>query len=480
MRLHVRLLAAGLAVAAFALPTAPCPAAERRPNIVFILADDLGWTDLGCMGSAYYETPAIDRLARQGLKFTSYYNCQNCAPTRAALMSGQYGPLTGIFTVGTSERGQAQFRKMNVPANRTQLPLDRVTVADALKGAGYATGMFGKWHLGQAPAYHPSRRGFDEAVVSMGRHFDFNTNPKVEVPAGTYLADFLTDRAVGFIERHKDRPFFLYLPHFGVHAPYQAKKELIARYEKKRPAGGHHDPVYAAMIDSVDQSVGRVLAKLDELKLADNTVVIFSSDNGGVGGYAAAGVKARGVTDNAPLRGGKGMLYEGGVRVPFLVRWPGVIKPGTVCDHPAIHVDLFPTFLELAGAKPPKQTLDGVSLVPLWKDPGTRLPREAVYAHFPGYLEGGGPGSWRTTPAGSIRAGDFKLLEFFEDGRLELYNLKEDLGEKTNLADKLPDKTRELHAKLVAWRKSVEAPMPELKKAAPAPGRQNDQQREQE
>src|SRR5262249_18773414 len=193
-----------------------------------------------------------------------------------------------------------------------------------------------------------------------------------------YLADFLTDRAVRFIEANKDRPFFLYLPHFGIHAPHQAKKELIARFEKKAPAGGQHNPVYAAMIASVDESVGRVLAKLGELGVAENTVVIFSSDNGGVGGYEAAGVQARGITDNAPLRGGKGMLYEGGVRVPFLVRWPGVIRPGSACDQAAIHVDVFPTILELAGASaPPNQPLDGVSLVPLWRDPGARLPRDA-------------------------------------------------------------------------------------------------------
>jgi arylsulfatase A-like enzyme len=435
----------------------------RVPNIVFILADDLGWTDLGCMGSRYYETPAIDNLARQGMKLTSYYNCQNCAPTRAALMSGQYAPRTGIYTVGSLERGTAKFRTMEVPVNNTRLPLDKVTVAQALKQAGYATALFGKWHLGDDGDYHPAKRGFDEAIVSMGRHFDFTTNPKVEVPKDAYLADFLTDQALRFIDRNKDRPFFLYLPHFGVHAPHQAKKDMIARFEMKPPTAGHKSPVYAAMIASVDESVGRVLAKLDELRLADNTVVIFSSDNGGVGGYEAAGVKAGAITDNAPLRGGKGMLYEGGVRVPFLVRWPGVVKPAGVCDRPAIHVDLYPTLLEIAGAAQPKQTLDGVSLVPLFRDAEAVLPREAIYAHFPGYLEGSGVGQWRTTPAGSIRSGDYKLLEFFEDGRLELYNLKDDIGEKRDLAKRMPEKTKELHGKLVAWRKAVAAPLPMAK-----------------
>ncbi len=433
---------------------------SRPPNIVFLLADDLGWTDLGCQGSRYYETPAIDKLAAQGMRFTNYYHCQNCAPTRAALMTGQYPPRTGIYTVGTLERGSAEHRKMNVPVNVTQLPRERKTIADVLKAARYTTALFGKWHLGQGMGgYHPAQRGFDQAIVSMGRHFDFTTSPKVTYPEGTYLADFLTDHAVDFLEKNKDRPFFLYVPHFGVHTPLQAKKELIAKYQKKKAVGGHKNPVYAAMIESVDQSVGRILAKLDELKLSDNTVVIFASDNGGVGGYV--GISARNITDNAPLRGGKGMLYEGGVRVPFLVRWPGVIKPGTTCDEPAIHVDLFPTLMELGRAKaPPKQVLDGESLVPLFRDPRAKLKRDALYVHFPGYLEGGGPGQWRTTPVGSIRKGDYKLLEFFEDGRLELYNLKDDPGEKSNLAEKMPARTRELQTQLAAWRKNLKAAMP--------------------
>jgi len=459
----LRLVLLALVLASCSIVQAAEPSAGRPPNIVFILADDLGWTDLGCMGSKFYETPNIDRLASQGMRFTSYYNYQNCAPTRAALMTGQYSPRTGIFTVGNLDRGQEKNRKMTVPRNETNLALDRVTVAQPLKTAGYTTALFGKWHLGEMGEHHPSRRGFDEAIVSMGKHFDFVTNPKVDYPPGTYLADFLTDQAVRFIEKNKDKPFFLYLPHFGVHTPLQAKKELIAKYKQKQPVGGHHDPVYAAMIQSVDESVGRVLAKLDELKLADNTVVIFSSDNGGVGGYEAAGVHSKSVTNNAPLRGGKGMLYEGGVRDPFIVRWPGVVKPGSTCDQPCAHVDIFPTFLELASVKTlVKQTLDGVSLVPLLRNADATLAREAIYFHFPGYLEGD-TGSWRTTPVGAIRAGDWKLVEFFEDGKLELYNLKEDIGEKNNLAAKLPEKTRELHDKLVAWRKAIDAPMPKLK-----------------
>lgn len=448
----------------FCLTIASFAAAQSRPNIVFILADDLGWTDLGCQGSKYYETPNIDRLAAQGLRLTSYYHCQNCTPTRAALMSGQYPPRTGIYTVGSLERGDAGRRKLDVPQNETNLPLDRVTIAQALKDAGYATGMFGKWHIGQQGPYHPGRRGFDEAIVSMGRHYNFTTQPKAEVPEGAYLADWLTDKAVDFLERHKSGPFFLYLPHFGVHTPLQAKPELIEKYKAKPGVGGHSNPVYAAMIDSVDQSVGRVLAKLDELKLAENTVVIFASDNGGVGGYAREGIGSKENTDNAPLRGGKGTLYEGGVRVPFIVRCPGVIQPGTTSDEPGMHIDVYPTLLEIAGAKgPPKQVLDGVSLVPVFKQPASKLPREALYVHFPGYLEGG-PSAWRTTPVGTVRSGDFKLLEFFETGKVELYNLKEDLGERQDLAASLPDKARELQENLAAWRKSVGAKMPTPKR----------------
>lgn len=438
--------------------------AIRPPNIVFILADDLGWTDVGCFGTKYYETPNIDRLAQQGMKFTSAYTCgPNCAPTRASLMSGQYTPRHGILTVNTLERGQDQYRKMIPPPNETKLPLDKKTIAQVLKSAGYATAMFGKWHLGNDAAHHPAQRGFDSALVSMGRHFDFQTIPPVKSSPETCLADFLTDQAVKFIDDNKSKPFFLYLPHFAVHAPHHAKKELIARFERKEPVGGHRDPTYAAMIQSVDESVGRVMAKIDDLGLAENTLIFFSSDNGGVGGYAGAGIpSAKGITDNAPLRGGKGMLYEGGIRVPLIARWPSVIKPGTTCEQPVISVDFMPTFQDLANASiESKYTLDGNSIVPLLKDAQTAAwQRSSIYWHFPGYLEANAnQGTWRSTPAGAIRAGDFKLIEFFETGRVELYNVKEDISEKTDLSDKNPTKTREMMQKLASWRESVKAPM---------------------
>lgn len=440
-------------------------AAADRPNIVLILADDLGWTDLGCQGSRYYETPNIDQLARTGLRFTSAYTCgPNCQPTRAAMMSGQYGPRTGIYTVGGTDRFDTSSRPLVPVENVQQLPLDRRTLGESMKEAGYATALFGKWHLGQQGKHHPSKRGYDEAITSMGLHFDFATQPKVDYPEGIYLADWLTDLSLDFINKNRDRPFFLELHHFAVHSPHQAKPDLTARFQTKPGVGGHHDPRYAAMIASVDESVGRVVARLAELKLTERTLVIFTSDNGGVGGYVAAGVKTKeGITDNAPLRGGKGMLYEGGIRVPWIARWPGTIAPGTTTDEPINSVDLYPTFLDLAGQPLPRNVvLDGSSVAPLMRGQPLSA-RKPLYWHFPGYL-GSGKDIWRTTPAGAVRAGDWKLIEFFEDDHVELYNLKDDPGERTNLADRLPQKRDELHALLRNWRAEVQAPMPERRK----------------
>jgi arylsulfatase A-like enzyme len=436
--------------------------AIKRPNIVFILADDLGYTDVACFGSKYYETPNIDRLAAQGKRFTSGYSCgPNCQPTRAALVSGQYSPRTGVYTVGSIDRFNWQSRPLRPVDNVVKLGPEKITVAETLQQAGYATGIFGKWHLGEDPKHHPLRQGFDEAIVSMGQHFDFETIPKVEYPAGTYLADFLTDKGVDFIRRHKDGPFFLYLTHFAVHSPHEAKPDLIEKFKPKAPAGGHRDPTYAAMIASVDESVGRVLAVLDELNLAQDTLVIFSSDNGGVGGYEREGIQGGSITDNSPLKGGKGMLYEGGIRVPYIFRWTGRITPGQVSEVPINSVDLYPTLIELTGATPAAgYPLDGTSyLNVLTGDGKAEGRRNPLFWHFPGYLGAGG-GTWRTAPGSAIRAGDWKLIEYFEDGHLELYNLSDDLGEKHNLAAANPAKTQELHTQLVAWRKQIGAPLP--------------------
>ena len=315
--------------------------AVARPNVVFIMADDLGWTDLGCFGSGFYETPNIDRLAEDGVRFTSHHHCQNCTPTRAALMTGQYAPRTGVYTVGGIDRFDWSRRPLVPVENVTMLPLDREIIAAALRRAGYATGIFGKWHLGEKGDFHPGRRGFDEAVTTQGRHFGFETDPPVPHAAGEYLADFLTDRAVDFIGRHADEPFFLYVPHFGVHAPFDAKPELVKRFEGRPPVGGHGNATYPAMNASVDESVGRIVRALEEHGLTENTLVIFASDNGGVGGYAREGLtNQRGdVTDNAPLRSGKGSLYEGGTRVPLIAKWPGIVPAGTTFGQPTIHVD---------------------------------------------------------------------------------------------------------------------------------------------
>jgi arylsulfatase A-like enzyme len=452
---------AHLLLSALLLPLAAARAADH-PNIVFILADDLGYTDVAAYGSKYYETPNIDRLVQEGLKFTNgYTNGPNCQPTRAALISGQYGPRTGIYTVGGIERFNWRSQALRPVDNVVSLPAEKITIAQALKGAGYATGLFGKWHLGSKPEAHPSKRGFDEAIVSNGRHFNFTTDPKVSYPEGAYLADFLTDKAVDFIERHKDGPFFLYVPHFGVHAPYEAKPELIAKFKAKPAAGGHNDPTYAAMLASVDESVGRITAKLDQLGLAENTLVIFSSDNGGVGGYQREGIQAKDTTDNAPLKGGKGTLNEGGIRAPYVFRWKGTIPAGTISNQLIASIDLYPSTLELAGAKKPENyVLDGVSYAAHLKDPAhTKVERDALFWHFPGYL-GAGNNTWRTKPVSVVRSGQWKLIQSLEDRSLQLYDLEADLGEKKNLAGSNPEKAQELLGKLDAWREQVKAPLP--------------------
>lgn len=434
---------------------------KRKPNVVFILADDLGYTDISAYGSEYYETPNIDRLAKEGVKFTDGYTAgPNCQPTRAALISGQYGPRTGVYTVGNIDRFEWQTQKLRPVENLAVLPAEKITIAQSLKKAGYATGLFGKWHLGNAAADHPSKRGFDEAIVSSGQHFKFKTNPPTEVSDDTYLADFLTDKAVDFIQRHKDQPFFLYVPHFGVHSPLQAKDSLIAKFRDKPADGGHKDPVYAAMIASVDESVGRITAKLDELGLSENTLVVFTSDNGGVGGYQRDGIQAKDTTDNAPLRGGKGTLHEGGIRVPYVFRWKGTIPAGSVSAAPIISVDLHPSLLELSGAPAPEnQPLDGVSYVSALKDPAAKLNREAIFWHFPGYLGSGGD-TWRTKPRSVVREGNWKLIQNLEDKSLELYDLSADIGEKNNVASSQPEKAAALLTRLDEWRDSVGAKLP--------------------
>ncbi len=422
----------------------------RRPNIVFILIDDMGWPDTGCYGNRFNETPHIDALAAQGMRFTdAYAACPVCSPTRASIMSGQYPARVGItdFIPGH----QRPWAKLQVPVNRTQhLPLEIVTVAESLKAAGYTCGYFGKWHLGGRDHF-PDVQGFDSWRVAEGRHFNFKTVPPMDVGKDAYLAEFLTDQAEAFLEQNRARPFFLYLAHFAVHVPIEARQELVEKYEKKpRPDTGVNNPVYAAMVEHVDHSVGRIMAKLEELGLTRNTVVIFTSDNGGL--RLRYDLQGPLVSSNAPLREEKGTLYEGGIREPLLVRWPGVVEPGSTCTVPVSSVDFYPTLVDIAGdALPARQPLDGRSLRPLLEQRAA-LDRDAIYWHYPHYHH--------STPAGAMRAGDWKLIEFFEDGRLELYNLVEDISESRNLAASMPARAAELREKLAAWRHGVNAAMP--------------------
>ena len=430
----------------------PEEAKRRPPNIVFILIDDLGWSDLPSYGNAFCGTPNIDRLARQGVRFTDFYAAGAvCSPTRAGIMSGQYQARFGItdFIPGHWR----PFEKLVVPEVTRNLPAALTTMAEALHDAGYATGHFGKWHLG-GQGSQPPDHGFTTAVTTGGRHFAprFRTTPKMDVPDGTYLADFLTDRALEFIDRNRSRRFFIHLSHYAVHIPLEAKAGTIKKYEKKpKPAKGINHPVYAAMIEHVDESVGRVLAKLKALGLEDDTVVVFTSDNGGLRQrYTADGDI---VTTNAPLRDEKGSIYEGGIRVPLIVRYPGMTPHGTTCAEPTISVDFYPTFLELAGSDGDSgHVLDGLSLVPLLKDPTSRLDRDAIYFHYPHYHH--------SRPAGAIRARNWKLIEFFEDGALELYDLEDDIGERRNRSGEEAGRADELRRRLAAWRESVGAAMP--------------------
>ena len=446
--------AASLLVSRYSAAAAKGAPVTTPPGFVFIYIDDMGWGDVGFNGSNFYQTPNIDRLAKQGTVFTSAYaNAPNCAPSRACLMSGQYAPRHGVYTVGNSARGKAHRRKLIPIKNKVMLDPNIVTIAEALKSAGYVCGHFGKWHLGTNKSHEsarqgdPGSQGFDEVLTTR------RPSKKADPKADAHHTRQITDRAAAFIEKNKSKPFFCYVSHNTIHMPLLEDPRLVAKYKAKtESAQPGNNPVVAAMIETLDTNVGRLLDKLEDLKIADNTVVFFFSDNGGVFGFSSMG----------PLRAGKGTLYEGGVRVPMAVRWPGRTKPGTVCDVPVIGIDFYPTMLDMAGAaKPSSQVLDGQSLVPLLKG-HTNLKREALFWHFPAYLESnyGYPGTWRTTPAGAVRAGNYKLIEFFEDQRLELYNLKDDIGENYNLAEKMPERTRQLHKLLKNWRKSVNAPVP--------------------
>lgn len=452
--------------------------AAERPNILFIFADDLGWSDVGFNGSRYYETPRIDRLAAEGMRFTdSYVAAPNCSPSRATLMFGQYPPRTGCYTVGGEEGGgevNAELRRVTSPKSVKTIPVEKVCVARPLTSAGYSTAVFGKWHLGDYREFLPTERGFQQGFIIPNPHRQedfgpFETRPPVENAKGVYQSDFLADAALKFIAANREKPFFVYLSFFNsVHATHEGShippdEQVRARYAAKPPVGDDKDPAFAAKVERLDQVVGRVLDQIEALKLAQNTLVVFYSDNGGVGGYRAMGDHGtRSYTDNAPLRGGKSTLYEGGIRVPLAMRWPGVIRPGSVCETPVTSVDFYPTFLELCGAKAdPAYTLDGVSLMPLLKGEPLNDPGRAIFWHFPVYYGNKQKnGVWVNTPCSAIRADDFKLIEFFEDNRLELYNLREDIGETKNLASSDHERATAMHRKLQQWQADTRAFIP--------------------
>jgi arylsulfatase A-like enzyme len=447
-------------IAGLALLTFPAVAAAAdRPNVVLILMDDLGRNDVGCYGSTYYRTPHIDRLAASGVRFTdAYAACPVCSPTRASILTGKY-PARLHLTDWLPGRTDRPDQRLLRPAIRQHLPLEEITLAEALKSAGYATGHVGKWHLG-GQGFLPTNQGFDVNVAG-----DANGSPPTyiapfknrqgrfmrgleDAPAGQYLTDRLTTEAERFIEANKDRPFFLYFAHYAVHIPLMAKPDVVAKYPAGGKPGTQNNPVYAAMVESMDDSVGRVVKKLDELGLTKNTLVIFTSDNGGLSVLEGPHTPA---TTNAPLREGKGYLYEGGIREPLLIAGPGVAKPGTTCSVPVCSIDFFPTVLELCGVKSAAKP-DGVSIAPLLR--GEAMNRDALYWHYPHYANQGGK------PGGAVREGDRKLIEWYEDGALELYDLRNDPTESTNLAAREPAAAARLRQRLAAWRASVDAQMP--------------------
>lgn len=439
----------------------PAIAEPRKPNVIFILADDLGWGELGSYGNTFNETPNLDRLASQGMRFTrAYAAAPVCSPMRCSLMTGQWPARQRI----------SDYLR---PDDSIHLKEELTVLPEVLKSAGYATGIIGKWHLtgyASAGAYEssPDKHGFDEVILSEnagiagGSYFHpyhFNQSVARRLGEKEYLTDRLNLEAVDFIHRHKEQPFFLYLAHYAPHTKLNGKPDLVWRFKAKSGAGdgkkgSPNNPDLAAMLYSIDEGVGKIMATLDELKLAGDTILIFNSDNGG----------ETNVTVNGPLRGGKSMLYEGGIREPLIVRWPGRIAPGSVCDIPVNSVDYFPTFAAVAGAAlPAAQPFDGVSILPLWLGKGEFVRKDPMIWHYPldkPHFLGG-------RSAGAIQEGDWKLIEFFDTGEVELYNLKDEIGEKRNLAAAQPDRKNELLAKLKAVQKQM--PPPPSKPESPAP-----------
>lgn len=452
----------------------------KPPNVVFLLVDDLGWNDLGCYGSAFYETPHIDQLAKEGMRFTdAYASCPVCSPTRASLLTGKYPARLNItdWIPGSNP----QNRLLLGTEDKHALPLEEVTLAETLKEAGYQTAFFGKWHLGEK-GYFPENQGFD---LNKGGHgagqpasyfYPYkNKHQKWDVPGlengvdGEYLTDRLTKESIQFIEDNKNNSFLLYLAYYNVHTPIQSKPELISKYKDKKAKlpkntkldflierDGHtkqqqDNPAYAGMIQSVDESVGSIRQYLSDLGLAENTILIFTSDNGGL---TTLPKNRKPPTSVLPLRAGKGWLYEGGIRVPTIINYPKVIAKNTTCTIPITSTDFYPTILELANLPAlPQQHSDGKSLVPLLQSQ-PNFNRNALYWHYPHYH-----GSMNR-PSAAIRIGEYKLIQWFEDGALELYNLTQDIGEQYNLVEQMPEKTLELKKELERWQNDIKALIP--------------------
>jgi arylsulfatase A len=432
-------------------------AADKKPNFVFFLVDDMGWGDLGCYGSKLHETPHIDKISTEGMKFTQGYSaCTVCSPSRAAILTGRYpGRLHLTDWIAGHRRSNA---KLKIPDWQMYMDHDRTTLPEALKEADYNTAFVGKWHImpnndkSNIAKHFPTSHGFDKNYGGRewgqpkgpGKYFYPFGMPNVEGEKGDYLTDVLTDNAVDFVNKQtEEKPFLLYFSYYVVHGPIMAKKEYVDKYKAKLAAGKYiqKNPTYAGMMQSLDDSVGRVLEAVKKKGFEDNTIVIFTADNGGVSQTSSGG-----------LRGAKALSYEGGTREAFLIKWPGVVKAGSVCNEPVIGTDFYPTMLEMAGLPLKKdEHKDGLSLLPLLKQSGS-LSRDNLYWHYPHYH--------KTKPYGAIRHKDYKLIEFFEDGKLELYDLKKDMAESKDLSQKMPEKTQELYAMMKKWRSDVGAQMP--------------------
>lgn len=435
---------------------------QEQPNIVYINADDLGWTDLGVQGSTYYETPHLDKLASSGIRFTNgYAAAANCAPSRACAMSGQWPQRHGIYTVGSSERGQSKNRKLIPIPNKETLPNKILTLPELLQSAGYFTAHIGKWHLSKDPltqGFDVNIAGFHGGSPSKGGFHSPYHYPNIEnKEKGEYLTDRLAQEAVQIISEKRDKPLFLSFTTYTVHTPIQGRKDLVEQFGKKEANNLHNHPEYAAMVHSLDQAVGRIVSALREQKMLENTLIVFTSDNGGHRGY----------TSNAPLRSGKGSYYEGGIREPFFFSWAGRIEPNQTSASPITNLDLYPTLAAAAKATiPSTTTLDGVNLLPLLTE-STPLAERPLFWHFPIYLQAYRKNDletrdpkFRTRPGSAVRLGDWKLIHYFEDNALELFNLADDIGEQQEISQENPEKTLKLFDLLKCWRKDTNAPIP--------------------